>query len=510
MEDNEEVTEVVLGRKKETPVSESHDDFKTGYEEVKKYMGLSNNLKRRSDRRINKKAGTQQIEPDMVDGYTYLDCVMPPENIDNLAKLYDISPAHHAAVDAKVASIFGLGWQLVESKRYKRLKEGARTQGGHSRAEIFLKKAIDEVEEFLDNCNEQDSFEEILRKIGIDYESTGNAYLEIGRDVTGKIRYIGQIPAQHMRVRRERDGFVQIYSNHVAYFRNFGEKNPNPVTTEPNPNEVIHFKKYTPTNTYYGLPDIFSAKNSLAGNEFASRYNLDFFENQAIPRYAIVARQSSLSAQSINKLVEFFESGVRGQPHRTIFIPLAKDVADAEIKFEQIDTGDKDGAFASFRSDNNEDIFMAHRTPLTRAGVYAKGMTLAAAKDADKVFKESVSSPEQQIFEKKFAKVIREKSDAVIFKLNELSLTDEDTQSKIDEREARMGITVPDEIRARKGEGPRPDGKGNEPWQANSQQRAEQKAQATRNRTRDSDRSAGATDSAGEGRNAKGDGRSTS
>ena len=513
MEDNDLVTEVKLGMRPSAPASVSSDPFKEGHESVKKYMGLSNNLKRRANRQVNsKKAGTKQIEPDMVDGYTYLDCVMPPENIDNLAKLYDISPAHHAAVDAKVASIFGLGWQLVESKKYQALKDGVRSENGQKRAESFLKTAIASVEDFLDNCNDRDSFEEVLKKIGIDYESTGNAYMEIGRDITGKIGYIGHIPAQHMRVRRERDGFVQIYSNHVRYFRNFGEKNPNPVTVDPNPNEIIHLKKYTPTNTYYGLPDIFSAKNSLAGNEFASRYNLDFFENQAIPRYAIIAKQTSLSAPSVNRLIEFFESGVRGQPHRTVFIPLASGPGseNAEIKFEQIDTGDKDGAFASFRSDNNEDIFMAHRTPYTRAGVYAKGMTLAAARDADKVFKESVSRPEQEIFEKKFAKVIREKSDAVVFKLNELSLTDEDTQSKIDEREVRMGIQVPDEVRSKKGQPPRPDGKGKEPWQANSQQAAEQKAQASQSRTRDANRSAGATDSAGEGRKAKGDGRNTS
>jgi PBSX family phage portal protein len=502
--------EVVLG----TPLpkikkDKNNDIFNLGFGEVSKLVGLTNNFKRRAARKAKNKADTKQIEPDAIDGYTYLDCVMPPEDLDNLAKLYNISPAHHAAVDAKVASVFGLGWQIVESQKYKRSKDRIRTSGGMERAEKFLQDVTDRVEDFLDNCNDRDAFEEILRKIGIDYETTGNAYIEIGRDITGKIGYIGHIPVQYMRVRRERDGFVQIYSNYVTYFRNYGEKNENPLTDDTNPNEIIHLKKYTPTHTYYGLPDIFSAKNALAGNEFASRYNLDFFENQAIPRYAIIARKSSLSTASVARLIEFFESGVRGQPHRTIFIPLSDD-EKAEIKFEQIDTGDKDGAFGTFRGDNNEDIFMAHRVPYTRAGVYAKGMTLAAARDADKVFKESVSRPEQEIFEKKFAKVIREISDAVTFKLNELSLTDEDTQSKIDERDVRMGIKVPDEVRAVKGQGPRPDGKGNEPWQANAQQAAEQKAQSAKSRTRDSERSAGATDSAGEGRNAKGDGRSTS
>jgi PBSX family phage portal protein len=509
MEDDDKVTEVMLGTPRSTSKKQSTDPFDLTYGMVQKLVGLNNNFKRKAARKAKGKAGTKQIEPEMVYGYTYLDCVVPPENMDYLAKLYDISPAHHSAVDAKVAAMFGLGWQLEESKSFKRSKDRTRTEAGLKKAEEFFNNAADQVEEFLDNCNDQDVFEEVLKKVGIDYETTGNAYIEIGREITGKIGYIGHIPSEHMRVRRHRDGYIQIFSNLVTYFRNFGDKTPNEVTDDPNPNEIIHLKKYTPTNTYYGLPDIFAAKNALAGNEFASRYNLDFFENQAIPRFAIIARKSSLSPTSVARLIEFFESGVRGQPHRTIFIPLS-DHENADIKFEEIEKGDKDGAFTEFRGSNNEDIFMVHRTPYTRAGVYAKGMTLAAARDADKVFKESVSRPEQEIFEKKFNKVIKELNAAVQFKLNELSLTDEDTQSKIDEREVRMGIQVPDEVRANKGKPPRPDGKGKEPWQANSQQAAEQKAQSAKSRTRDSERSAGATDSAGEGRKAKGDGRSTS
>jgi PBSX family phage portal protein len=508
VDEDEAVTEVMLGSRRDVKKTvNTTDPFNMSFENVKKLRGLAQNFKRKAARKAKDgKAGTKQIEPEMVYGYTYLDCVIPPENLGYLTKLYDISPAHRAAVDAKVNAIFGLGWQLTESKRFKRSKENTRTENGSNRAQKFLNDAIDTVEEFLDNCNDRDVFEEVLRKVGTDYETTGNAYIEIGRDINGKIGYIGHIPSEHMRVRRERDGYIQIFSNLVTYFRNYGETNPNTVTDDENPNEIIHLKKYTPTNTYYGVPEIFAAKNALAGNEFASRYNLDFFENQAIPRYAIIAKKSSLSAPSVTRLIEFFESGVRGQPHRTIFIPL-QDVEGAEIKFEEIETGNKDAGFGEYRDSNNQEMFMAHRVPFTRAGVYAKGMTLAAARDADKVFKESVSRPEQEIFEKKFNKVIKELSPAVVFKLNELELTDEDVQSQIDERDLRSGTKVPDEVRARKGMGPRPDGKGNEPMALSAQQQADQKAKALQTRKRDQDRTAKSTDSKGEGRNSKGDGR---
>lgn len=508
-EDLDIETEVRLGERPEKKPVPTTDPFKKDGEVVRKLVGLDRNYVRRQERKLKKKAGTKQIEPDAIDGYTYFDCVMPPENLGYLAKLYDISSAHHAVVDAKVAAVFGLGYGFVESRSMEATKANTRTESGRAKADKFFKDEVKALEDFLDNCNPDDVFEQVLKKVGTDYEATGNGYIEIGRDVTGKIGYIGHIPAENMRVRRFRDGYVQIYSNQVVFFRNFGDRDtPNPLTDDKNPNEIIHLKKYTPSHTYYGLPDILSAKNALAGNEFASRYNLDFFENQAIPRYAIIARKSSLSAPSVARLIEFFESGVRGQPHRTVFIPLSDD-PDAEIKFEQIDTGDKDAAFSTFRNENNAEMFMANRVPFTRAGVYAKGMTLAAARDADKVFKESVSRPEQQIFEKLFNKIVRELTNAALFKLNELELTDADVQSQIDERDLRSGTKVPDEVRAERGWGPRPDGKGNEPMALSAQQQADQKAKAKESRKRDQNRTANATDGKGEGRNEKGAGRST-
>jgi hypothetical protein len=120
--------------------------------------------------------------------------------------------------------------------------------------------------------------------------------------------------------------------------------------------------------------------------------------------------------------------------------------------------------------------------------------------------------------------------------LNELSLTDEDTQSKIDERDLRWSVVVPNEIRARRGL-PGLDG-GDEPVgvmeQAKLQadvsiQNAEltaetakttaamkpavgpagtqAKAQANATRTRDANRSAASPDSSGEARQPKGEGR---
>jgi PBSX family phage portal protein len=346
-----------------------------------------------------------------------------------------------------------------------------------------------------------------MKKIDVDYEATGNAYLEIGRKVDGTIGYLGQIPSSNMRVRRNRDGFIQIVNNKIVFFRNYGDtETPDPVGNDSRPNEVIHFKKYTPTNNYYGVPDIIPALSALAGDEFASKFNLDYFENKAVPRYIVVVKGAKLSDDSQRKLLEFFQTGLKGKNHRSLYIPLPADDGQSKVEFkmEPVEAGIQDSSFRNYRLENRDEILMAHRVPVTKVSM-GQGVSLAAARDADKNFKEQVTRPTQDYFQKKINKIVKEFTDMFTLKFNELTLTDEDTQSKIDERYLRMQVIVPNEVRSRKGM-PALDG-GDTPIVLNAQARAEQNAQNTRNRSRDQERQNNSPDSSGEARNPQGDGR---
>jgi hypothetical protein len=137
----------------------------------------------------------------------------------------------------------------------------------------------------------------------------------------------------------------------------------------------------------------------------------------------------------------------------------------------------------------------------------AEGASLAVARDADKTFKEQVCRPEQTIFENKLNKLMREVTDVFLIHLNELSLTDEDTQSKIDERAIRNQWTVPNEIRARQGKPGLPG--GDKIVELKPQQAADAKATANQSRGRDAERSANSSDTSGEARKPKGEGRAT-
>ncbi len=517
VDDSREINAVISGDFfKEKQSETTSDPFEAKADDIAKYRGFSPNFKRKNTRLLQKfqrgqeGVSSKKNETEYLMGYDVLDVVTPPYNQDYLAQIYEISSPHFAAINAKASNIVGLGYEFIETRATKdRISELSENQESLSRFRKKLERLKEDLADQLESMNEEDTFTEILSRVYIDYEATGNGYIEVGRKVNGEIGYIGHIPARTMRVRKQRDGFVQIVSNLVVFFRNFGDsETENPVGDDPRPNEVIHIKKYTPNNSFYGVPDVIPAKTALAGDEFASRFNLDYFENKAVPRYIITVKGATLSRDAERKLLEFFQTNLKGKNHRSLYIPLPADDEGnkVEFKMEAVESGVQDSSFNNYRKMNRDEILIAHRVPVSKIGL-PEGVSLAAAKDADKTFKEQVARPAQRNLEKKINRLIGELTDAFVLKFNELTLTDEDTQSKIDERYLRMKVIVPNEVRARLGMAGRSG--GDAPVQLTGQQAADQTARATGNRSRDQQRTANATDSNDAARNPQGDGRNT-
>ena len=488
------------------------DPFSKSWDDLQKLDGLSTKFRRNTTRFVKAYTGrdeakSKKLDPLDLTGYSLFQIVQPPYNVMYLAQLYDISPFHHAAINAKVANVVGLGYRFDETQAtLDKLEDAATNAKRLDKLRRKVATAKGQLRDYLESMNSDDNFLWIMEKIYTDLETTGNGYMEIGRTANGRIGYIGHIPATTMRIRRHRDGYVQVVYNRYTFFRNFGDTDTeDQIGTDPQPNEVIHFKKYTPTNTYYGIPDILSAKNAVAGDEFASRYNLDYFENKAVPRYVITVKGAKLSADAERKLLEFFQTGLRGRNHRSIYIPLPSDGENnrVEFKMEPVEAGNQDASFINYGHDNRDRILFADGVPITKIGM-PEAIPSAAAIAADKTFKEQACRPAQDKLENKINKVIREITDAFELHFEELTLTDELTQAKIDESDIRNQIKVPNEIRVRKGMPPREG--GDDPVQQGAQQAAEDNTQASGNRKRDQQRNMNASDTEGD-RNPKGEGR---
>jgi len=509
------------------------DPFAKTGDDLKSIRGVSSGQKRQITnelRKYNRNAdhtaqSTQINEAELITGYDIFGVVNPPHPLDSLIKLYEMSAPHYAAVNAKVANIVGLGYKLVENNL---TKQNLQSLDGNPKKLAKVQDKLNshrvDVLAAIEALNEEDPFTETLIRVWRDYEVTGNGYIEIGRKRDGSLGYVGHVPAQTMRVRKDRGGFVQISSNRAVFFRNFGDTNKsNPIAgyqqtqyANTTPNEIIHIKKYSPTSTYYGVPDIISAQQAVAGNELAAQYNLDYFNNKAVPRHIITLKGATMSPTARAELIRFFETGLKGQSHRSLFVPLPPDTPgnSVELNIEPVETGNMDASFDKYRRSNTTEILMVHRVPISKISI-SDSASLALAKDADKTFKEQVCQPEQRIFERRVNRIIALLTDAFDFKLNEMSLTDANTQSQIDERYVKNGVWLANEVRSRDGMAPikggdtRVDLNAKATVSTNKTPVEQAAADATANRNRDSQRSANATDSVGAARNPKGEGRTT-
>jgi PBSX family phage portal protein len=364
---------------------------------------------------------------------------------------------------------------------------------------------------WLECLNQDESFSSVMEKVFTDVHAMGNGYIEVGRTTTGEIGYIGHIPAATMRVRRLRDGYVQIIANKVVYFRNFGAKNVNYITEDPRPNEIIHIKEYSPLNTFYGVPDVMAAMPSLLGDALASQYNIDYFNNKAVPRYIVTLKGAQLTQEAEDKLFRFLQTGLKGQSHRTLYIPLPGDTESNKVEFDMkpIENGIQEGSFAQYRKQVRDDILVAHQVPLSKLGG-SDASQIAASLSQDRTFKEQVTRPAQRNLEKILNKIIREKTDILEFKFNELTLTDELAQSQILTNYVKNQIMVPNEARELLNLPER--GESDSMIQPTARQAADSNANNTQNRTRDGERQQAQADNSATtaGRNPKGEGRRSS
>ena len=507
------------------------DPFNKSWEMLKDFSGLEQNFRRRTARNLNKfadvnnaayldsanvtpsgvDASSKQINPGTVyrNGYGLFDVITPPYNLYELANFYDTSFANHAAIDAKVANIVGLGYSFEATDRTMLSFEG-KEQTATDKARKRIERMKLEMRDWLENLNDDDSFTKTMEKVYTDVESTGNGYLEIGRTVNGDIGYVGHIPSTTIRVRRLRDGYMQIISQKIVYFRNFGATNPNPVTEDPRPNEIIHIKEYSPLNTFYGIPDIIAALPSLIGDQLASQYNIDYFENKAVPRYVVTLKGAKLSGESEDKMFRFLQTGLKAQSHRTLYIPLPGDTDQnkVEFKMEPIENGIQDGSFKEYRKQNRDDILVAHQVPISKLGG-TDSAAIAASIAQDRTFKEQVSRPAQGHLNKVINKIIKEKTDILELKFNELTLTDEITQSQILERYVKTQVMMPNEAREAIGLPQHPD--GDTPFEMSPRQATDARANLSGNRARDTERTNSQSDGPATttGRNPQGEGRAS-
>jgi len=337
---------------------------------------------RNPDRGTSKQLPPDLFEPLIVNG----EVIRPPYNPLMWALLLEQNTRVNRCVHTMALNTVGHGFafeSMIESKS-------------------FIKKNRKNIEEerarvaplFRFPNNEQ-SFEEILIHIKIDEESQGQGYMEVSRDGKGDIDGFYHAPGHTIRVRAgDIDGYVQMrttYSGELSsfpgqtavdggvskvYFKRFGDprvinKDTGEVVKEGLPiedraNELIMFKIYSPRSSYYGVPRYVTTAPAIAGNRLAQLRNVSFFENDAVPRLAVIVQGGRLDAEAVETIRSFIESKGKGvmnasrvmilQPEKAEGVPVDESQR-TRIELMPLTVGvTEDASFTRYLMLNNEDI----------------------------------------------------------------------------------------------------------------------------------------------------------
>lgn len=445
-------------------------------DELKKYEV---NLRKAEDKDLKSAQTSEDNFSELYKG----DAQEPRVNPYKMVELLGMSTPHYRCSKQKATDVCGLGWRIVAKEK-----------------DTDPKEDIKKMTEFFSNCGGEETFTEICKKAWMDFESVGWLNFEIIREGSedpyvpqdpemeemnintekdGLPLRIYHIPAHTIRKSRDKDKYWQIRGDQKVLFRRINldkelyNKKIEQLKIHPDKKTVISYHEimeianYNPKSTYYGMPDVMPALGAIMGNLGVRDYNLQFFDNHAVPRYAVVVEGGEFSPSIKETIRQYFSTGIKGEAHKTLILEV--DSEKVKVKFEKLAVEITDGSFKIYRSDNRDEIIMAHGVPPRWVGIAEAGKLGGAEEGRNQAenYMDAYVEPNQQVLAQRFTTNIIEKGfgiTTVILEFIGADIKDRKVESEMAVKEVNAGIFTPDEVRDRYYSiGPHPDGVGSKP-----------------------------------------------
>jgi capsid portal protein len=101
----------------------------------------------------------------------------------------------------------------------------------------------------------------------------------------------------------------------------------------------------------------------MAGWRAQAEFNVRFFDNHAVPAYAVVIEGADVTPELEEKILDHFKA-IKGDPHRTLVIPVpgipGDEATQVKVRFEKLAVDIKDASFRLYKQDNALEICIAH------------------------------------------------------------------------------------------------------------------------------------------------------
>lgn len=361
--------------------------------------------------------------------YTSGDVLQPLYSPEQLIRLAETSDILQQCIEAYKTNIAGFGTTIEYDVDYDKLAEAEKNA-----LDVHWNKYT----RFIQFCNFDESFVEIIKKMIDDREKIGYGCLEVIEDGSGEPAGIEHIQAHKVRmcprdkklidvkttiidengkeieitIRKRFRKFVQIVSAQKVYFKEFGDpRNLNYKTGEYGENipeedrasSIIFFNTYCPYSEY-GLPRYMGQLLNILGNRRAEELNYKYFTDGRHIPLAIIIENGKLTAESEEQLKQ---AAGNIASHKFLLLEaegLEKEVSLSDdneksavkIRLEKlVEIMEKDGLFQEYCKNNRDKIRSAYRLHPIYTGE-SQDYTRATADTARQITEEQVFQPERE------------------------------------------------------------------------------------------------------------------
>lgn len=354
--------------------------------------------------------------------------LMPPYLPASLVRLCQENNTLGPCIDAMVTNCDGTGFDFEADDNEANDREDD--------------SKIDALKEFFHEPWPGESFLTQRQELRRDLERTGNAYLEVLRNVVGEVIFLRRVDAKMMRIVKldtavpvektiKRGGvelkvtvmvrerrFVQLLNGiTLVYFKEFGasrdldKKTGNwaqpgqQLDASLRASEIIHFTVNIDAHTPYGVPRWVGQMPSVLGSRKAEEFNLDFFDNGGIPPALIILEGGALVPDTRKALENKVVFGPAKDKNRIQILEVQATggsmdkVATARVTVERFgDAGSQDSMFEKYDDKCEVRVRRAFRLPPIFVGA-AQDYAFASAVASYTVAEAQVFKPERDEFD---------------------------------------------------------------------------------------------------------------
>lgn len=222
---------------------------------------------------------------------------------------------------------------------------------------------------------------DLMRRVSMDEDLTGNAYWKYDLDGRGIPTRIQPLMPQHVSIIPSPDTFIKEYQYMLNGQRMTFEKD-----------EVTHFSIISPLSLLKGQSPIFSAASAINTETESNNWNQNFFKNDARTG-TILETDQDLADETKEKLKRKFDAIHKGsrKAFKTIILTGGLKIRDEGGAIQ------KDMEFTKLQEMNRDKVLAAFQVPKILIAQF-EGGSLAEAKAAENIFAKHIITPKLTSF----------------------------------------------------------------------------------------------------------------